>query len=141
MSDLKMSRRGLLGALGVGAAAAALGGATSASAATVSPRVAFLGANQAGIATTQQLNLAFAALTVTTSSRASLVSLLQRWTTAAAALTQGSTSGSAFPALTAVPDDVGDAVDLSASNLTITIGFGPTLFRTAAGVEIGRAHV
>jgi deferrochelatase/peroxidase EfeB len=33
----------------------------------------------------------------------------------------------------APPDDTGEALDLPAAGLTLTFGFGPTLFRTAAG--------
>lgn len=85
-----------------------------------------------------QNSLHFAALDVTTESRDELISMLRRWTQASAAMMNGTPVG-AFGAVNgpydAPPEDTGDALDLPPSGLTITIGFGPTLFRTAAGVD------
>ncbi len=142
-----LSRRRLLGAAGVGVAAVA-GGAvaalnrrngTDADASTLdSGAVAFYGSHQAGIATPAQDRLHFAAFDVTTTSRDRLIRLLREWTDAAAKMTQGLTVGE-FGAVggspLAPPDDTGEALGLPASQLTITIGFGPSLFETAAGVD------
>ena len=143
MTTSPVSRRTLLGALGLGAAsAAAVAVAAPASAGPGnprppkgSPRVDFHGIHQAGVATPQQENVYFASLTVTTTSRADLIATLKKWTSAAAAMTRGEPVGSVFPAPTDVPVDTGEAVDLPASGLTITFGFGPTLFRSANGTD------
>lgn len=143
MTTSPVSRRTLLGALGLGAAsAAALAVAAPASAGPGnprppkgSPRVDFHGLHQAGVATPQQENVYFASLTVTATSRADLIATLKAWTSAAAAMTRGEPAGSVFPAAADVPVDTGEAVDLPASGLTITFGFGPTLFRSANGTD------
>ncbi|WP_329520021.1 iron uptake transporter deferrochelatase/peroxidase subunit [Spirillospora sp. NBC_01491] len=92
--------------------------------------VAFHGPHQAGIATPVQDRLHFAAFDVITDDRAKLVRMLKEWTAAAAAMTagrpvgQGAVGGSAV----APPDDTGEAEGLPPSRLTLTIGFGATLF-------------
>jgi deferrochelatase/peroxidase EfeB len=136
-----LSRRGLLGG-GVAAAgvagAFAVGHATAAEpepARTVSS-YPFRGERQAGIVTPAQDRLHFVALDVTTDDRAELVDLLKRWTEAAERMTQGGSAGPVGPvegASDAPPDDTGEAIGLPASRLTITFGFGPTLFRDAEG--------
>ena len=63
--------------------------------------------------------------------RDELIRLLQDWSYAAARMTQGlevSASGAIGGTPEAPPDDTGEALDLPASGLTVTIGFGPTLF-------------
>jgi deferrochelatase/peroxidase EfeB len=142
-----ISRRSLLGAFGAGAATAAVvagGGvalarvADSDATAGSGPSYDFYGEHQQGITTPMQNSLHFAALDVTTESRDELISMLRRWTQASAAMMNGTPVG-AFGAVNgpydAPPEDTGDALDLPPSGLTITIGFGPTLFRTAAGVD------
>ena len=129
-----VSRRGLIGWAGattaVGAAAFVGGRASAPSA--VPPTVAdglvaFRGDHQAGIVTPAQDRLHFAAFDVVTSSRDELVALLTAWTAAAEQMTTGHTVGDEA-SYDAPPNDTGDALDLGASNLTITFGFGPTLF-------------
>lgn len=96
----------------------------------------FRGAHQAGIVTPAQDRLHFAAFDVTTGSRAQLVALLRAWTVAAERLTRGLDAGEVgavdgpdnLP-----PDDTGEALGLPSGGLTITFGFGPGLFRDAAG--------
>ncbi len=140
-----LSRRGLLGlAAGVGAAGLALGaGAGSAAgvavgrsrgadaAASVFP---FFGAHQAGITTPVQDHLHFAAFDMAArTTRDDLVELLQDWSYAAARMSQGldvSATGAVGGSPEAPPDDTGEALGLPANGLTITIGFGPTLFQT-----------
>jgi deferrochelatase/peroxidase EfeB len=97
---------------------------------------AFRGAHQAGIVTPAQDRLHFAAFDVTTSSRAQLVALLKAWTLAADRMTRGLDAGEVgavdgpdnLP-----PDDTGEALGLPSAGLTLTFGFGPGLFRDAAG--------
>lgn len=137
-----LSRRKLLGAAGLGVVAAGAIGAGAGYAAadkSVPPVVAdpdalpvtFEGKHQAGIVTPAQDRLYFAALNMTTESRGDLILLLQDWTAAARQMTQGNEVGQ----LGAVggspyspPEDTGEALGLPASGLTITIGFGRSLF-------------
>ena len=93
---------------------------------------AFFGAHQAGITTPVQDHLHFASFDMMArTDRDDLVSLLQEWSYAAARMTQGlrvSATGAVGGSPEAPPDDTGEALGLPASGLTITFGFGPTLF-------------
>lgn len=134
------SRRALLGWGGAGLAlgAVAAGGAVAAvrtendavPAADSGAAVPFHGAHQAGIATAVQDRLHFAAFDVTTKDRAELIALLKEWTRAAERMTDGHAVGDgAYGGLAeAPPDDTGEALGLKPSRLTLTIGFGPSLF-------------
>ncbi|MGY1663653.1 iron uptake transporter deferrochelatase/peroxidase subunit [Geodermatophilus sp. SYSU D00705] len=144
-----LSRRRLLGLVGAGtagvvaagAAGGAIGRATAdgpdaGSAAVGTDVVEFTGAHQAGIVTPAQDRLHFVALDVTTDSRDELVELLQAWTAAARRMTAGQDAGpvgAVDGGPLAPSDDTGEALGLSAARLTLTIGFGPTLFATADG--------
>ena len=92
----------------------------------------FFGAHQAGITTPVQDHLHFAAFDMMArTDRADLISLLQDWSYAAARMTRGlevSATGAVGGSPEAPPDDTGEALGLGASGLTITFGFGPTLF-------------
>jgi deferrochelatase/peroxidase EfeB len=131
-----VSRRRLLGVSGLGVLAGAAAGAglvTAAEAADSGPpntEIDFYGAHQAGIATPVQDRLHFAAFDVITDDRARLVQLLKDWTAAAAAMTAGRPHGDGAVGgiLEAPPDDTGEALGLPPSRLTLTIGFGPSLF-------------
>ncbi|GGC78895.1 peroxidase [Tersicoccus solisilvae] len=122
----------------VGAAAVAAAGERSPVAAPVSSVVPFHGAHQAGIVTPAQDRLHLAAFDVVTDSRDELIALLQQWTEAAATLTAG---GSLTPdaGYDSPPTDTGEALGLSAANLTITIGFGAGLFRKDGKDRFGLA--
>jgi deferrochelatase/peroxidase EfeB len=131
-----VSRRGLLGG---GVAAAGVAGAFAAGRLTgeddatagAPASYPFRGERQAGIVTPAQDRLHFAALDVTTDDRAELIDLLKRWTDAAERMTQGRAAGPVGPtqgSVYAPPDDTGEAIGLPPSRLTITFGFGPTLF-------------
>jgi len=114
---------------GADSAGVASGGAAAAA-------VPFYGAHQAGITTPMQDHLHFAAFDVITTKRAELIDLLQTWTAAAARMTSGrdaGTLGAVGGAPEAPPDDTGEALGLPPSGLTLTVGFGATLFRDAAG--------
>jgi deferrochelatase/peroxidase EfeB len=141
-----LSRRRLFGLAGAGAGLFAAGGAgavigrstgdprgvpavsssASSSASSSDGVVPFHGAHQAGIVTPAQSRLHFVALDVITDSRDDLVAMLQEWTAAARRMTDGDDAG---------PDDTGEAIGLPPARLTLTVGFGPTLFRTADGVD------
>lgn len=132
-----VSRRGLIGAAGAGAVAA-VGAAGAMVASRTEPATAtvrtvpFYGAHQAGIVTAAQDRMHFAAFDVNPSTtRAELVALLKDWTVAAARMTQGDGAGPLGPLsgpYDAPPDDTGEAIGLDPGNLTITVGFGPSLF-------------
>ena len=143
-----LSRRGLLGLAGAGVAGIGLGvagdrtalaasaGSEEASASAVYP---FYGSHQAGIVTPAQDRLHFAAFDVSAgTTRAQLIELLQDWTVAAAAMAAGQDIGE-YGAVSgpydAPPEDTGEAQGLPTAGLTITFGFGPTLFETADGVD------
>ncbi|WP_295786979.1 iron uptake transporter deferrochelatase/peroxidase subunit [uncultured Microbacterium sp.] len=145
-----LSRRGLFGlAIGagatglvVGAGAGLVGGAAygtaQAQAATdaVAPGA---GIHQPGITTPVQDHLHFAAYDMMArTTRADLAELLSDWTYAATRMMQGldvSATGAVGGSPEAPPDDTGEALGLPASNLTITFGFGPSLFDERFGLE------
>ncbi|MFJ4836994.1 iron uptake transporter deferrochelatase/peroxidase subunit [Streptomyces sp. NPDC088746] len=142
------SRRALLGWGGAGLAlgAVAAGGAVAAvrsdgdadPASDSGAAVPFHGVHQAGIATAVQDRLHFASFDVTTEDRAELIALLKEWTRAAERMTAGRAVGEGAyggPA-EAPPDDTGEALGLRPSRLTLTLGFGPSLFdRGRFGIE------
>ncbi|MFB8350918.1 iron uptake transporter deferrochelatase/peroxidase subunit [Streptomyces niveus] len=144
------SRRSVIGWGGAGLAlgAAAAGGAALAlrgtdgtePAGSAGAAVPFHGAHQAGIATAVPDRLHFAAFDVTTRDRAELIRLLKDWTAAAALMTEGRPVGEgAFGGLPeAPPDDTGEALGLKPSRLTLTIGFGPSLFTADSGGRSGK---
>ena len=102
-------------------------------------RVDFEGPHQAGIATPVQGHLHFASFDVITSDRAALVALLQEWTEAARDMTAGRQIGNgAAETRLAPPPDTGEAVGLDAANLTLTVGFGPSLFDDRFGLAASR---
>jgi deferrochelatase/peroxidase EfeB len=90
--------------------------------------VPFYGPYQAGIATPAQDRLAFGSLNVVDgAARADLRDLLAAWTQAAAKMTAGQLVGEVTEP-NAPPVDTGEAVGSPVSRLTITIGYGPSLF-------------
>jgi deferrochelatase/peroxidase EfeB len=130
-----------VGAVGVaGAAALVTAGRDDAATANGTPAdaIGFYGAHQAGIVTPAQDRLHFAAFDVIAKDRAELIELLREWTVAAARMTAGHDAGH-FGATGGIPeappDDTGEALGLPASGLTLTIGFGPSLFRTKDGAD------
>lgn len=122
------------GAAGFGVAKATDAGASS-SPATGPKHVAFYGEHQAGIATPAQDRLAFAAFDVRTTDPMALQVLLAKWAAAASRLTQGEPIGSTETAPQSPPIDTGEALGLGPSNLTITVGFGPSLFDDRFGLS------
>src|SRR4051794_10558413 len=92
------------------------------------------GAHQAGIATPAQDRLAFAAFDVTSTDVSELQRLLGTWAAAAAQMTKGEPIGSVETAPEVPPIDTGEALGLHAAKLTITVGFGPSLFDDRFGL-------
>jgi deferrochelatase/peroxidase EfeB len=139
-----LSRRKLLGAAGLGAlAVGATGGYVvgrepdpPVAADPYAEAVPFEGVHQAGIVTPAQDRLYFVSLDMTSDERDDLVSLLEDWTAAARKMSQGNdvgefgaVAGSTF----SPPEDTGEALGLPPSGLTLTVGFGRSLFVHADG--------
>lgn len=134
-----LSRRGLLGLAALGGGAAVAAGLVTGSAleranimAVEQGRHDFYGAHQAGITTPVQEHLYFAAFDMAPrTDRDDLIALLKDWTYAASRMSQGlevSAGGSDGGHPESPPEDTGEARGLPASNLTVTFGFGPSLF-------------
>lgn len=140
----EVSRRALFGGLGlgglglaVGAAGGVAGGAALTSAADPDPDAVvtpFFGPRQSGITTPAQQRMMFGTFDVTTSDKAELRDLLARWTAAAALMTRGEPVGPTDAATGAPPVDTGEAVGLGPGGLTITVGFGASLFDARFGL-------
>lgn len=146
MADPRLSRRALLTAAGVGGAALVVGGGvvaqrelTDGSDESDATRIPFYGARQAGITTPAQDRLHFAAFDIVTDNRDDLRNMLREWTTAAARMTAAAPAGPVNDNPDAPPDDTGEALGLPASRLTVTIGFGPTLFTLDGNDRFGLA--
>jgi deferrochelatase/peroxidase EfeB len=148
MSSLEMNRRRFLGAAGItagalvagGAIATALDGDATAGASGEDDVVAYYGAHQAGITTPTQARLHIAAFDVVDgATRADVQDLLRRWTAAAARMSEGRSLGDSEPQALAPPPDTGEALGLPASRLTVTIGFGPSLFEGRGRDRFGLA--
>lgn len=138
-------RRFLAGALGSAGVVAAGGagfgiaraseptdGGQPANAAGVVP---FYGPHQAGIATPAQDRLAFAAFDITSPNVADVQTLLAKWAAAGAQLTKGLQVGAVDTSPQLPPIDTGEAMGLPASQLTITVGFGPSMFDERFGLS------
>jgi len=126
----KISRRELLtlaGAAGSGLALGA-GGTRVLAAGTQSRTEPFHGEHQGGVATPQQERLHFAAFDLTTEDPAELRELMRGWTEAAARMCAGTPLGKESSTPYLPPDDTGEALGLDPGRLTITFGFGPTIF-------------
>jgi deferrochelatase/peroxidase EfeB len=137
-----LSRRSLLGRAGLLAGAGVAGGVLAGCSAEAAPPpsvVAFRGAHQGGIDTAAQDRLAFAAFDVVPgSARADLVALLSTWTAAAEAMTAGRPVPGSNDDQNSPPADTGEAFDLAPGDLTVTVGFGPSLFDDRFGLAARR---
>jgi deferrochelatase/peroxidase EfeB len=131
-----LSRRRLLSTAGVGAAGLGIGGAgflvgqetAEASSGGGTGTVDYYGPHQAGIDTPAQDRLHFAAFDLLSEDPRELRELLREWTAAAAEMTAGEMVGDVNDVPLAPPDDTGETVGLLPSSLTVTFGFGPSLF-------------
>jgi deferrochelatase/peroxidase EfeB len=133
----KISRRNALvsfGATGAGLALAGGGYAartvqeTFKTSAQAGESIPFYGEHQAGIATPAQDHLHFAAFDLLTESIDEVRALFRIWSSAAATLTTGKPIGQGQFSDHTPPPDTGEALEYNASQLTITIGLGPTFF-------------
>ncbi len=128
---VRASRRGFLaGAAGLALAGSSGGGAAAEEAAPSKRLVTepFWGAHQGGIATAQQRFTYFAALDVAAKGPGEVAALLRTRTPAAARMTRGEPARPIDPDLSLPAADSGEALDLGPARLTLTFGFGPTLF-------------
>jgi deferrochelatase/peroxidase EfeB len=130
---------GVLGAAGVAAGGFAGGYAVADTGqgqdggAPATQIVPFRAAKQAGIITAQQDRMLFATFTVSATDGAELREMLRDWTAAADAMARGQmVPGQIDPA--APPPDTGEAQGLKPGNLTITIGYGASLFDDRFGL-------
>ncbi len=124
---------------GGGGAALAAKGIVDAGSSPVNASVPFFGRNQAGIATPQQDRLVFAAFDLATEEVSEVQDLLREWSAAAALMSEGQPVGEESENAYLPPDDTGEALDLSPAHLTLTFGFGPTLFESNGADRFGLA--
>jgi deferrochelatase/peroxidase EfeB len=102
--------------------------------------VPFYGSHQAGIATPAPEFLSFAAFDLVSRSVDDLRGVLQEWTAAAASLTRGESYRPTSTEPSAAPSDPGEVIGLGPSQLTITVGFGPSLFGREGRTDLGLAR-
>ena len=137
---------GGLAAVGAGAVGGVAAGRATASDGDAPPRpdqlsYPFRGEHQQGVTTPAQQQMHMTAFDVTTDDRGALVDLLTAWTRAAENMTAGRPVDALRVSRSAPPEDTGEVLDLGPSGLTITFGFGRSLFRDAAGRDrFGLAH-
>ena len=84
----------------------------------------------------------FCAFDITTDKRDEVVALLKQWTAMAERMTLGEeavANGAVGENPGAPPSDTGEALGLPASQLTLTIGFGPSFFEKAGKDRFGIA--
>lgn len=150
-----MSRRALLGggiAAGVGAVAGIGGTLAFQQAAAQPPDNELVDLSQShpfyataartpqpGIRTTPQRYCVFMAFDLTASTAQQLQVLLARWSASIAQLQAGKTVGAVAPANGVGPGrDTGEALDLGAASLTVTVGLGPGVFDDRFGLASKR---
>jgi deferrochelatase/peroxidase EfeB len=104
------------------------GSAAAATRSAVDGEVPFEGAHQAGIVTPVQDRLLFASFDVITDDRDDLVQMLENWTAASRRMVKGQLIGRDNDNPDAPPDDTGEADGLGPASLTLTFGFGASLF-------------
>jgi len=136
-----LSRRQLFGTVGAGAvlagAGAVVGRVTAPEPGGGDRVVAFRGDHQAGVVTPAQDRLHFVTFDVTTRDRDELIAMLKTWTAMAERMTAGleaTEDGATGDGAYRPPSDTGEALDLAPSGLTLTIGFGPSLFDDRFGL-------
>lgn len=125
---------GLAGLLGIGAVGGAAIGRTLDGDAPTELTYPFRGDRQAGITTPAQDNLYFAAYDLDTDDVEDVKELLAQWTVAAEQMCAGELVGGEPDANPhRPPKDTGEAWGYPPAGLTITFGFGPSLFQDDGG--------
>ncbi|MEV8180264.1 iron uptake transporter deferrochelatase/peroxidase subunit [Specibacter sp. NPDC078692] len=130
----------VLGAAGGAAVAAATAPESVSEADRLAERASlkypFYGEHQAGIDTRPQDHLVFTAFDVTALTAVELQLVLAKWSAAMSELTSGSPVGKVQPEREqGIPVDTGEATDMGPQGLTLTLGFGPSLFDGRFGLE------
>ncbi|MCP1312410.1 iron uptake transporter deferrochelatase/peroxidase subunit [Paenibacillus tyrfis] len=100
--------------------------------------IPFYGTRQAGIVTPQQQYVCFAAFDILHQDAGQLLELLKVWSAASHLMTAGK-SLKDDRGFTLATQDTGETKDLPPSNLTLTFGFGPTLFQKGGKDRFGFA--
>lgn len=149
--DKKISRRQMLKLTGAGAAGVAIGATgfggvmkvmgmdlfeSVADSTGSTNKIPFYGKHQSGIATPAQTNIYFASLNVLVTSKQELQELFKMWTPLVVRLMNGEKIAEDSSNTRVPTEDTGEAEGLDASNLTITMGVGPSLFEKS---ELGLA--
>jgi deferrochelatase/peroxidase EfeB len=88
----------------------------------------FFGAHQGGIITPAQAHTYFAAFDLTTDRRDEIAALFRSWTAATERMSRGLPCEPAGQGASAPATDSGDVLEVPASQLTVTFGFGAGLF-------------
>jgi deferrochelatase/peroxidase EfeB len=96
--------------------------------------VAYYAPHQAGIATPAQDRLVFASFDVTSFDAQDVAVMLASWAAAAAQMTKGLQVGAVEVSPERPPIDTGEALGLGPSDLTVTVGFGASLFDDRFGL-------
>jgi deferrochelatase/peroxidase EfeB len=145
---VRLTRRRLLGGAGLVGTGVVLGaggaygvdraapGDTSGT--STESTVPFYGPHQAGITTPQQSRLVFAAFDLTTFDVHAVKAMLGQWSAAAALMTQGELIGPTEIRPEAPPFDTGEALGIGPQRLTVTVGFGPSMFDERFGLAARR---
>ncbi|TQR20747.1 iron uptake transporter deferrochelatase/peroxidase subunit [Psychrobacillus vulpis] len=128
----------LIGATGFGSVANSFGYSIVDDNMTATEKVPFYGSHQSGIVTNVQKHIYFASLNVIVTSKEELKDLFEMWTPLAVRMMNGEEIAEPTTNSYVAAQDTGEAVGLSASNLTITFGVGPTLFEKS---KLGLGHL
>jgi deferrochelatase/peroxidase EfeB len=141
-SRRKLFGAGAAGGLGVALASGMVPGTpdVAVDAAAAAGVVPYFGDHQSGVATKAQQGLEFAAFDVVGTERSTVAELMQTWSQAAARMCRGYPVAELDDDLLAPPADSGEALDSGAANLTVTFGFGPSLFVLDGEDRFGLAH-
>jgi deferrochelatase/peroxidase EfeB len=137
MPEKGLTRRKALLTTGVAGVAAGLGAAgcsrdrPTRGESEPAAAIPFHGEHQAGIATRQQNHLQLAAFDLTADDSNQLRDLLRSWASLAIELVRGR------PATAPQLPDPGEAAGLGPARLTVTFGFGPTLFEQHGHDRLG----
>jgi deferrochelatase/peroxidase EfeB len=140
----ELSRRQLLaaagtGAIGLAAGGAAVGYALAPDGMASAETVPFYGEHQAGIGTAAQDRLVFATFDTSVETKGELAAVMREWTAAALRMTAGDPVGAPAGDPYSPPLDTGEALGLPAARLTLTFGFGDSVFLQAGQDRFGLA--
>ncbi|ALE91597.1 peroxidase [Arthrobacter alpinus] len=95
----------------------------------------YYGAHQSGIDTPPQDHLVFTAFDLSATTATELQLVLAKWSAAMAQMTAGRPVGKVEPTREhGIPVDTGEAFDMGTQGLTLTLGYGPSLFDDRFGL-------